>query len=439
MADNVNKTEKPSGLSLKASLFLLIACPLIVITLSTIAIVITAGKLVPDDMYSFDEPVEYVYDVPETDADAVAMLTELIGKTEACDTVRIGTDDRVSFLKDSGTWDDKQLGFVSDAERAVLDGISNDVLKNDDYDCDYGEKAPVFFDTALLADAALKEAELNEDNGVLKVSLDLTAENGKTLFGGVTEQIGAAFTEAYKDVFSCDETTVGNAGVTVTAEIDAVKGELKKLTSVNGPVIKCDKVKFINDFAELGEKDLFIETELKRETNITFAGIDITKDILYIDPGSYDTVPANANIADGAEDAFLTYTSSDESICTVDENGMVEAVSESAEPATVTVTLSYLGKEFTDSCLVYIINETDGVNISEAKLTVKKGDTATLSAEVTPKKATVKDVMWLSSDESVATVDENGTVTALSAGEALITVVTVQGHFMEACHVTVTE
>ncbi len=439
MADNVNKTEKPSGLSFKASLFLLIACPLIVITLSTIAIVITAGKIVPDDMYSFDEPVEYVYTVPETAEGAVSLVTELIEKTEASDTVRVDTNTRVSFLKDSGTWDDKQAAFASDAERAVLDGISNDVLNTDELDCAYGEKAPVFFDTALLADAALKEAELNEENGVLKISLDLTAENGKTLFGGVTEQIGEAFTDAYKDIFSCDTIKVGNAGVTVIAEIDAVKGELKKLTSVSGPVINCEKVKFINDFAELGEKDLFIETELKRETNITFAGINITKDIMYIDPGSYDTVPANANIADGAEDAFLTYTCSDESICTVDENGMVEAVNESADPATVTVTLSYLGKEFTDSCLVYIINETDGVDISEAKLTVKKGETAALSAEVTPKKATIKDVTWLSSDESIATVDENGTVTAVSAGEALITAVTVQGHFMEACHVTVTE
>lgn len=439
MADTVNKAEKSSGLSFKASLFLLIACPIIVITLSTIAIVITAGKLVPDDMYSFDEPVEYVYAVPSTDEGAVSLVAELIEKTEASDTVRADTNTRLSFLKDSGTWDDKQVSFASDAARAVLDGISNDVLNTDELDCEYGEKVPVFFDTALLADAALKEAELNEENGMLKVSLDLSYENSVKLFGGAAEQIGAAFSDAYKDVFSCAGTVVSNAGVTVIAEIDAVKGELKKLTSVSGPFIKCEKAEFINDFAELGEKDLFIETELKRETNITFAGIDITKDIMYIDPGSYDTVPANANIADGAENASLTYTCSDESICTVDENGMVEAVSESADPATVTVTLSYLGKEFTDSCLVYIINETDGVDISEAKLTVRKGDTASLSAEVTPKKATIRDVEWLSSDESVATVDENGTVTALSAGEALITAVTVQGHFMEACHVTVTE
>lgn len=439
MADTVTKAEKPSGLSMKASLFLLIVCPVIVIALSSIAIVFTAGKIVPDDMYDFKEPLSFVCSAPETDADAAALITELIDKTETCGTVKINTDTRVSFLKDSGDWSHEQMNFVADAQRAVLDGISADVLKTDADDCGYGEKAPDFFDTALLDGAVLKEAELNEENGNLKVSLDLSYENSWRLFGGVTEQIGAAFAEAYKDVFSCDDIKVGSAGVTVIAEIDAVKGELKKLTSVSGPVITCDKAKFINDFAELGEKNLFIETELKRETNVTFAGIKINKAEMYIDPGSYDTVPASANIADNADDAELIYTSSDTNICTVDENGMIEAVNESATPAAVTVTLRYLGREFSDSCLVYIINETEGVEISDAKLEIKKGDTAGLTAEVKPAGATIKDIIWLSSDESVAAVDENGSVTAISAGEALITAVTAQGHFMEACRVTVTE
>lgn len=438
MADAVKKAEKPSGLSLKTSIFLLVACPVIVIVLSSIAIVLTAGKIVPDDMYTFDEEIEYVYDVPETDADAAALISELVEKTEACDTVRISTDTRVSYLKDSGSWDGKQADFAADVERGLLDGISRDVLSSDEDDCDYGEKAPDIFDEALLEGASLKEAELDEENGTLKVSLDLTYVNSVTLFGGETEKIGAAAADAYKDVFSCDEVKVSNAGVTLIAEINDLTGELKKLTAVSGPIISCEKAEFINDFAELGEKDIFIETELKRETNVTFAGIDITKDEMYIDPGSYDTVPASANIADGA-DAELIYTSSDTNICTVDENGMVEAVNESAEPAEITVTLKYLGKEFTDTCLVYIINETEGVEISEAKLELKKGDTAALTAEVKPEKATIKDIIWLSSDETVAAVDENGNVTALSAGEALITSVTAQGHFMEACRVTVTE
>ena len=439
MADTEKKTEKTSGLSLKMSIFLLVTCPVIVIVLSSVAIILTAGKIVPDDLYSFDEPVEYVCEVPQNDADAVSLITSLIDKTEAADDVSINTDTRVSFLKDSGEWEGAQADFAADAVKGVLGGISDDVLKTDADDCTYGEKAPAIFDKALLDGATLKEAELNEENGMLKVSVDLSYENSKKLFDGTTEQIGEAFTDAYKDVFSC-ETTVGNAGVTVIAEIDAVKGELKKLTSVSGPIIKCDKAKFINDFSELGEKNLFIETELKRETNITFAGIEITKDEMIIDPGSYDTVPVNINMGDDEDAAEITFTVSDAGICTVEEKtGVVDAVSESAQPAEITVTMLYHGHTYTDTCLVYIINEAEGVDISEAKLELKKGESASLSAEVTPKNATVKDVMWISSDESIATVDENGTVTAAAAGEVRIIAVTKQGHFMEACTVTVTE
>lgn len=438
MAEKGKKEEKTSGLGLKASIFLLIACPLIVITLSAIAIVITAGKIVPDDMYDFKEPTEYVCSVPETDEEAVALLTQFIENAEAADDVKINTDTRISYSKDSGDWNHDQLTFVSETEKALLDGISRDVLSTEADDCGYGEKAPVFFDTALLKDAALDKAELNEENGMLTVNLFLSNENSLDLFV-VEEEIGAAVTEACKDMFTFESLKVSNAGASVQAEINAVTGKLEKLRSVAEPFIRIDGASFINDFAELGKKNLIIETSLSRETNITFAGVSITKDVLSIDPGSYDTVPVQTNIAEGAEDAVLTYTCSDESICTVDENGMVEAVGESTEPAAVTVTLSYLGREFTDTCLVYIIHETDGVDISEAKLALKKGDTASLSAEVSPKRATIRDVMWLSSDESIATVDENGTVTAVGAGEALITVVTVQGHFMEACHVTVTE
>ena len=439
MAEKEKKTEKTSGLSLKMSVFLLIACPVIVIALSSIAIVITAGKIVPDDLYSFDEPVSYAVAVPETDEEAAELLTALIRTAQSSDTVKINTDTRISYVKDTGDWDHKQLSLVSEAERGLLDGVSREVLASDADDCDYGEKAPVFFDTALLEGGALQEARLNEENGLLQVKLALSSENSAKVFAVETEKIALAAAEAYKDIFTCGKAELSGAGVLLTAEINAVTGELKKLTAVCEPRAEFGKVTFINDFAELGEKRVDIETALSRETNITFAGIDITKDILYIDPDSYDTVPASANIADGAEGVQLYYTSSDENICTVDENGMIEAVNESAEPATVTVTLKYLGKEFTDTCLVYIINEADGIDISEAKLSLKTGEAALLSAEVTPKKATVKDVMWLSSDENICTVDENGAVKAVAAGEALITAVTVQGHFMEACHVTVTE
>ena len=55
----------------------------------------------------------------------------------------------------------------------------------------------------------------------------------------------------------------------------------------------------------------------------------------------------------------VEFISSDESIATVDEIGMVEAVKVSDEPVTVTVKLHYRGKVYEDTCLVHVIEEND--------------------------------------------------------------------------------
>lgn len=61
----------------------------------------------------------------------------------------------------------------------------------------------------------------------------------------------------------------------------------------------------------------------------------------------------------------------------------------------------------------------------ETMVFARTGGTGTLLATVTPGNALIKDVIWSSSDETVATVDANGVVTAVGAGEAVITVTTV--------------
>lgn len=76
-----------------------------------------------------------------------------------------------------------------------------------------------------------------------------------------------------------------------------------------------------------------------------------------------------------------------------------------------------------------------GITLSQTSLSLKTGDTATLTATVLPEDATDKAVTWSTSNASVATV-ENGTVTAKAAGTATITA--KAGEFTASCTVTVT-
>ena len=79
-----------------------------------------------------------------------------------------------------------------------------------------------------------------------------------------------------------------------------------------------------------------------------------------------------------------------------------------------------------------------GIKVSPDTLTLtKKGETAQLTAEVTPSYADNKRVTWQSSDEKVATVDENGKVTAVGNGTATITATSVSGSYTAAVSVTV--
>lgn len=79
-----------------------------------------------------------------------------------------------------------------------------------------------------------------------------------------------------------------------------------------------------------------------------------------------------------------------------------------------------------------------GVTLNPASLSLFTGDIATLTATVEPSNATNKNVTWSSDKPEVATVNENGNVTAIAPGTATITVTTEDGSKTATCNVTVT-
>ena len=79
----------------------------------------------------------------------------------------------------------------------------------------------------------------------------------------------------------------------------------------------------------------------------------------------------------------------------------------------------------------------ESVSLNEEAVTLKEKETYPLIADVFPENATNKNITWKSSNASVATVDENGLVTAVSEGETTITVTTEEGKLIATCTVTV--
>lgn len=126
-----------------------------------------------------------------------------------------------------------------------------------------------------------------------------------------------------------------------------------------------------------------------------------------------ETVAYTLEPADTTEDD-VTLSVADESIAKLEGNKLV-AVSDGATKITATSGIVKTSAKVTVTTKVeqIVLNKTEGV------LTV--GNSVTVTATVTPDNATNATVNWTSSDEKVATVDSNGKVTAVAAGNATIT------------------
>ena len=173
--------------------------------------------------------------------------------------------------------------------------------------------------------------------------------------------------------------------------------------------------------------------------NVAVTGITLDQTTLELKEGQSATLSATIT-PENATDKTVTWSSSDETIATVSSTGTVSAVKEGS--ATITVTTKDGNK--TATCTVTVTKDTEtvavtSVSLDKTSLTLEKDQTAVLTATVAPDNATDKTVTWSSSEETVATVSSDGTVTAIGAGEATITVTTKDGNKTATCTVTVTK
>ena len=179
-------------------------------------------------------------------------------------------------------------------------------------------------------------------------------------------------------------------------------------------------------------KQFSLTIDPKQTVSVTGVTLDQAELSLYT--GESKTLIATVQPSD-ATIQNVTWESSNTEVATVDANGKVTAEGEGE--ATITVTTADGGK--TATCAVTVTAApvpVSGVSLNKDSTSLTVGDTETLTATVAPDNATNRAVTWASSNPSVAKV-ENGVVTALACGTAVITATTQDGNHTATCAVTV--
>ena len=173
----------------------------------------------------------------------------------------------------------------------------------------------------------------------------------------------------------------------------------------------------------------------KPSENIPIESVSLDKTTLTLEEQEAETLVATINPSDTTDDTTLTWKSSNPEVATVDNNGKVTAVKEGS--ATITVT-TVNGKEAT--CTVTVTKKPvpiESVSLNKTTLTLEEQQAETLVATINPSNTTDDTTLtWKSSNPEVATVDQEGKVTAVKEGTTTITVTTVNGK-EATCTVTV--
>lgn len=241
-----------------------------------------------------------------------------------------------------------------------------------------------------------------------------------------------------------NETMFVGAKYTIIPEIEPVDAQDKSVTyySTDKKIATVDDKGVVTALMG-GECDIIVTTndrELSTKCHITVfeyvTAVTLENNFDYVNIGKSKKLNVSVTTA-SATNKNIIWRSADESIATVDAEGVVTG---QKIGTTVINAVAQDGGGAMAICVIQVVEPVTEIHFDEDVLNLYKGDTRIIGVTVEPSTATVKALKWESNDPSVATVDEDGEVTAVGAGKAKITATSTDGNNVSAtCTVYVTD
>ena len=205
----------------------------------------------------------------------------------------------------------------------------------------------------------------------------------------------------------------------------------RSVTSISASAFSYPKILTIygvaGTYAETFAKENSIQF-VDQQVKATAASLDQTE--LTINKGA--TAQLNLSVTPENFTDTVTWKSTDEKVATISDSGEVKAVG--AGTATIKVVVG----DISATCQVTVLQPVTGIRLNKSSLTMDALGTFQMTASASPDNAYDKRILWSSSDPAIATVDENGLVTALKKGTATITAAAMDGSGAKStCKVTV--
>lgn len=136
----------------------------------------------------------------------------------------------------------------------------------------------------------------------------------------------------------------------------------------------------------------------------------------------------------GKTNSEIVWESSNSNIAFVDENGAVTGRSKGS----CEISATSVDGNFSAVCQVSVVTPVEDIVVTLKSATVKVGESISISARIYPEDAYDKRIIWSSSDESIATVNSDGRVTALSSGLVQIYAISnYNNEIRDVCEVTI--
>lgn len=162
---------------------------------------------------------------------------------------------------------------------------------------------------------------------------------------------------------------------------------------------------------------------------VTQLTLEETSD-LEMKPGERIRFNATMTPVDASNPESITWTSTDSSVASVDKYGVVTAKSAGHAYIRAESSETLYGspvKAVSVFRKVTVDQPVTGLTLESQAISIKKGSTQYLKDTIKPENATDKSLVWTSSDESIVTVDQDGKITGVESGQAIITVKTLDG------------